>query len=365
MAINKSKEPTKDGRSWYFKTYYTTLSGEKKQYKSKKYALKKDAEEAERIFLISLTDKVESKDMTFRDLIDSFCDYQKDKVKITTYTNYNKSRKHLESLYKVKVSDFNINHFNYWKKEMNNKSLTIKTKNTMYKFLKSIINYGIRYLDLDFNKVENKMTCFSNPNELKKEMLFWTYDEFCKFIEQENDLKYKAYFETLYYCGLRKGEANALTWKDIDFNKHTLLINKNLTLKITGQEYIILPPKTKSSIRTLPIPKVLENDLKMLYNEYVKYVNYSDTWFVYGGSVPLKDTTIASRKHNHCIKAQIKEIRIHDFRHSCASLLIRNGASVGLVAKYLGHSNITTTLNTYTHMFKNEMDDIVDIINNL
>ena len=63
--------------------------------------------------------------------------------------------------------------------------------------------------------------------------------------------------------------------------------------------------------------------------------------------------------------AKIKRIRLHDFRHSCASLLINNGASIALVAKYLGHSDISTTLNTYTHMFKNEMSDIINIINNL
>ena len=365
MSVNKSKEPTKDGRSWYFKTYYTTLSGETKQYKSRKYALKKDAEEAQRLFLMNTYNNTEFNDITFKDLINNYCDFQKDKVKVSSYNNYHKNINHLSLLFKIKIKDFTLSHFNNWKNYINSTDLSTTTKNNIYKFFKAVINYGKKYLDLDFNKIDLKMTNFSNPNELKKEMLFWTYEEFNKFIGYEKELKYKAYFETLYYCGLRKGEANALTWKDINFNNHTLLVNKNLTLKIKGEEYVILPPKTKNSIRTLPIPKVLENDLKMLYNEYKKYSNYSDDWFVYGGSTPLKDTTITSRKHNHCLEANIKEIRIHDFRHSCASLLIRNGASISLVAKYLGHSKITTTLNTYTHMFQNEMNDIVNIIDNL
>lgn len=61
----------------------------------------------------------------------------------------------------------------------------------------------------------------------------------------------------------------------------------------------------------------------------------------------------------------LKNIRIHDLRHSCASLLINQGVSISLVAKFLGHSNIATTLNTYTHLFKNEFDDIINIINKL
>ena len=64
-------------------------------------------------------------------------------------------------------------------------------------------------------------------------------------------------------------------------------------------------------------------------------------------------------------KDEVKQIRIHDFRHSCASLLINNGANIMIVAKYLGHAKIDETLNTYSHLFKNKMDDIVNLMNKL
>lgn len=60
--------------------------------------------------------------------------------------------------------------------------------------------------------------------------------------------------------------------------------------------------------------------------------------------------------------ARVKDIRIHDFRHSCASLLIDSGANITLVAKYLGHTKIDETLNTYSHMYQNRLDTIVKII---
>ena len=63
--------------------------------------------------------------------------------------------------------------------------------------------------------------------------------------------------------------------------------------------------------------------------------------------------------------ARVKDIRIHDFRHSCASLLIDSGANITLVAKYLGHSKIDETLNTYAHMFQNKLNNIISIIDNL
>lgn len=235
----------------------------------------------------------------------------------------------------------------------------------MYKFFRSVLHYAEKYYDYNFTKVLNKMNGFENPNELKKEMLFYTYEEFIKFIEKIDDIKYKTFFETLYYCGLRKGEANALNWNDIDFDNKVIRINKNLTQKIKGEKYVILPPKTKSSRRLLPIPEKLLNDLKMLYNEYSKYENFSKNWFIFGGIFPLSDTSIQNKQDLACKLSGTKKIRIHDFRHSTASLLISNGASVTLVSKYLGHSDISTTLNTYTHMFKNELDDIVKAINNL
>lgn len=100
------------------------------------------------------------------------------------------------------------------------------------------------------------MTNFNNPNE-KKEMQFFT-------------------FEVLYYCGLRQGEVQALTWKDITFvndNEVLVKINKTLTSRIKGKKYVILTPKTKISYRTLPVKnKQLISDLKLLKEKCKKYV---------------------------------------------------------------------------------------------
>ena len=364
MAIVKLK-PTKDGRQYSFKVRYTALDGSNKQYLSKKYALKKEAQEAERQFLLTLTEKVNKPTMTFKDLFIELDSYKKNTIKITSYENYPKMYNHLKSLNNIRVCDFNITHFNLWKEEMNKTAYSTTYKNNIYKFLRMTLNFANTYLNINTTPILNKMTGFNNPNELKKEMEFYTYDEFKKFIDQETETKYKAYFETLYYCGLRRGEANALNWNDVDFVNHTININKNLSSKIKGKKYIIIPPKTKTSNRILPIPGILYNDLKILYNEYSKYDNFDKNWFVFGGLFPLADTTVQVKRDRNCELAHIKRIRIHDFRHSCASLLINNGASITLVAKYLGHSNISTTLNTYTHMFKNEFDEIINTINNL
>ena len=83
---------------------------------------------------------------------------------------------------------------------------------------------------------------------------------------------------------------------------------------------------------------------------------------MFGNIDPLAATTLLDRKTKNAFMARVKDIRIHDFRHSCASLLIDSGANITLVAKYLGHSKIDENLNTYSHMYQNRLDTIVNII---
>ena len=97
----------------------------------------------------------------------------------------------------------------------------------------------------------------------------------------------------------------------------------------------------------------------------MKYKNFKESWFVFGDEAPLRAEMLRHEKNRVARDAKIKQIRIHDFRHSCASLLINNGASILIVARYLGHTKIDETLNTYSHLFKNKLDDIVNMINDL
>ncbi len=83
------------------------------------------------------------------------------------------------------------------------------------------------------------------------------------------------------------------------------------------------------------------------------------------GIEPFSVSSVRGHHANNCKKAGLKHIRCHDFRHSCASLLINNGASVTMVAKYLGHTKIDMTLNTYSHMFQSALDEVINIINDL
>ena len=145
MAIRQVRESewTKDGRKWIYETRYNN-----KTYKSKKYLTKKEAINAEREFLNEMDKKHNPSEMTLGGLFEEHYEYQKDKVKATTLTNYGKKVKHFDSLKNIKLSDLNINHIEKWKKEMNETNLATRTKNDLFKYLKSALNIKNGYVDM-------------------------------------------------------------------------------------------------------------------------------------------------------------------------------------------------------------------------
>ena len=92
---------------------------------------------------------------------------------------------------------------------------------------------------------------------------------------------------------------------------------------------------------------------------------FNDSYFVIGDIAPQISSTITARKNRNCEIAGVKQIRIHDFRHSCAFLLIYKGANIITVSKFLGHTKIEETLNTYTHLYKNALTDITALIDDM
>lgn len=371
MPVYKAKKPSKDGKIYFFKTNYTDVFGKHKQKSSKLFKTKTEAREAELQFLNELNGNHKAPmEMTFEDLYLKFREFQDDKIRDTTKKNYENKLKHITPFLKIKCKNYSIEHYEKWKKDLNkNPELSTSTKNDILKFWKSILNYGRDWFGFEFNHVYRKMTNFNNPNEMRKEMDFYTYDEFKQFIACEDDLYYRCLWEVFYYCGLRRGEGRGLQWSDIDFEKKLLHVTKQVISDgDSNANWHFGKPKTNASYRTIPICDALLDDLKKYYDHVSKYTNFTKSFFVLGksgGTEPFSPTAVRDRKKEIAEKAKLKVIRLHDFRHSCASLLIHMGANITLVSKFLGHSKIEETLNTYTHMFKSAMDNVVNLINDI
>ena len=113
------------------------------------------------------------------------------------------------------------------------------------------------------------------------------------------------------------------------------------------------------------MPEILVNSLKKAKLEAKQLNGFNENYFVAGDAFPISSNALADRKNTNCEKADVKQIRLHDFRHSCASLLVNKGANVQVVAKYLGHTKVEETLKTYSHLFTSTLDEVVAVIDNL
>lgn len=364
MAIYETKNPTKDGRKYYFRIKYKDILGNVHDYSSPKYKNKRDAENEEAKYRIKvMNNETLLENLTLGQIYTKYSLNKENTLKKQTITKIENQFKHLQELSNVKINDLKYSHIELLKHNLDKKHLSIEYKNKIIRLLMSIIRFSNKYYNTSLELI--KFCELYKNKELKKEMEFFTYDEYKKFDSVIDEFDWHTFFEILYFMGLRQGELQALQFKDLDLKKETMSISKTLTTKLKGEKWTISPPKTKTSIRLLPIPKRVLNDLKNALNEAKKFKDYESTWFIFGNSIPFKETTIQAHKNKYCKLVGVKQIRIHDFRHSCASLLINQGASISLVSKYLGHANISITLKTYTHMYKSELETIKNVLDNL
>lgn len=364
MAIYKGT-PTKDGRIYLFRIKYKDIFGNVVDYKSQKYKTKKEASDAEAEYRIKINKhEINRSNPTLDEIFNEWFLEHSQIVKIQTANKIKERYKHLNKIKNIRINDFNLDNYKIFINDLRNKNMSVDHSNKILAVLKQIIKYSKKYYNTS-DKMLDYIENFKSVNKQVKEMDFFTYNEYLKFDSVIKEHEWHTFFEILYFLGLRQGECQALTWNDIDLNKKEIKIKKTLTTKLKGIEFTISTPKTKNSTRTLPLPKNVLNDLKMMYNKANEYKDFNNNWFIFGNSIPFKESTIQKHKNEYCKEANLKQIRIHDFRHSCASFLINKGASITLVSKYLGHSKVSITLDIYSHFYKSELNNIVEIINNL
>ena len=378
MAIYQDKTKsgnvikTKDGRSWYFRVYYTDKYGNRKQKKSAKYFKKIEAQDSERTFLDKINGNNEKdKNLTFFKVYNDWITYKKTQLKITTFYNLEKNtKKNILSFFEnYKLYSININSMNEWMKYITNMNCSISYKNSMIGYCREIFNYAKDNYDFDY-KVINKIyniredSAFINNNIKNAEWNFWTYDEWNKFIKSVDNDYYNLIFNFLYYTGLREGELFALNWNDIDFENKKLIINKSLTNKIGNKSYAITTPKTKNSNRIIDIDNELIIKLKKHYNDEKRIYNFNKNMFVFGNIKYMTATTLRRNLYEYIKKAKVKKITPHGFRHSHVSLLIDLGCDSRDVANRIGDT-VQIVESTYYHMFPKKQSSTVNKLNEL
>ena len=255
-----------------------------------------------------------------------------------------------------------------WKRYINDKKLSIRTKQNCYKELNACFNYWIKLELLVVNPVA-KAGNFRDAYEGKKEMDFYSLEEFNKFnsallkeAEETDVYDFYVFFNIAFWTGCRKGEIHALRWDR--YHDSLLEIKESVNQKnINGYE--TTPPKNKSSIRDVTVPQQLKTILDEHKQRAMLLPDFTEDKYICGYYKPLADTSIEKKNIKIAKDADLKHIRIHDFRHSHASMLLGNGAPLLAISKRLGHSTVDQTSRTYVHLLKKESDKLVSILDNL
>lgn len=368
MSVRKipKNRITKDGRSYAFIVTEYGLDGKRHQHQSKAYMTYDEAYRAEQAYLNKYKDIDVNPHITFYQAYLKVYDYKKDKIRATTLKTYRDRIHFMKLFWDVELVDLDADIYQRWRNQMNKTDLSDRYKTDIQKLIKTICNYAEKQWDFNLRKFYNKLEPFKTPGAIKKEMDVYKPEEFYKFISVVNDIQMRCLYKALYYCGLRRGEARGLTWDCIDLNNNRLYVKKQIVVADATQpkRWKIAPPKTKKSIRTLPLSNDLKNDLIELYNKFKQFKNFKDNWFVFGDMEPITVHKMNYQNEKNAENAGVKRINLHGFRHSCASMLINNNVNISVVSNYLGHADIEETLNTYTHMFENKLYEVADYIDN-
>lgn len=343
MPVYKNEEKN----TWYTSFYYTDWTGQRKRKKKEGFTRKKDAVEYEQNFKARYSGSCT--DMTFGQVTALYLEDCKIRQKPTSYAVKESGiNKHVLPYFKdLLINSISVTHIRQWQNELlNSEKYSENYLHTQNTYLSGIFNYAMKFYGLTKNPAKE---CGKIRGK-RPELQFWTLEQFNSFIEIYKD-KYPEYpiFMLLFWTGMRSGELLALTLNDFDFEKHTVRINK--TYHRLDKQDLVLTPKTECSNREVILPPFIEDIIK----------EHSSKLYDYKPSDRLFNTTKFILKHRLDKGSQVAglpQIRVHDLRHSHASMLIHLGFSPLVIQERLGHENIETTLNTYSHLYPTQQSEL-------
>ncbi len=217
--------------------------------------------------------------------------------------------------------------------------------------LRTALNQAVRWEILS----RNPASLVDGPRVGHYEIRPFTPEEARAFLAAMKGDRLESLYSVALTIGLRQGEALGLCWKEVDLKMGYLRVSKQLQ-RFDGETRLV-EPKTARSRRTLALPASITRSLRehrdrQLEERAAAGDRWTETDLVFTTTTgrPIDATKISKDFHRHLDRAGLAQRRFHDLRHSCATLLLVQGVSPRVVMEVLGHSQISLTMNTYTHV---------------
>ena len=223
----------------------------------------------------------------------------------------------------------------------------------IHRIIGSILQRAVEWNILASNVAENAKP----PKTEHKEMKVYNEAQTVQMLSalEAEPVRHRALISIAVLAGLRRGECLGLEWSDIDFEGHTITIQRQ-SQYIEGRGLITTAPKTRGSKRTVAIPETLTYLLRTLKAEQNQTrLRIGELWhdndrlFTTWNGEPMHPGSISKWFRGFQTRAGLPHIRFHDLRHISATLMITAGVDVKTVSKRLGHQQTSTTMNIYSH----------------
>lgn len=337
--------------------YFDKETNKRKQKNMGSYPLKRDAnkmlnEVKEEIYKEEL---LLPNEMILQDFLLDFLEKYKMNLSITTYNCYMRICKKyiIPLLGDIKLCDIRPIHIQNYVDDL----LDLLTPQTIKVHL-NILNLALkRAYRLKLIK-ENVVQFVEVPKNKKYKNEIYNAEDMKKLLEKSRETSLELPIILASGLGLRISEILGLTWNNIDFNDFTITIDK-ITVRDKGQ-VILKEPKTESSIRTISAPKEIILMLKQLKKDRLAAKlrgekSHRELIFYDKNLNPIAQDVLSKKFRYFLQENNLKHIRFHDLRHSHVTMLIDAKVPIKVISERVGHSNVNTTLNIYSHALR-EMD---------
>lgn len=280
----------------------------------------------------------------------------------------------LEDLQPIHLQDFYDTQYKRVLTKGKNKGKLVSksTVNHYYHNINKALNDAVQLRIIPYNP--NTGTIVEPPDDYIAS--YYTEDECMELLEKVKNTPLELIVNIATYYGLRRSEVIGLKWNAIDFTNNRITIKHKVTEATIDNKRVLVKKnklKNKTSYRSLPLVNDVRNLLlaekqkqienKKLYgNAYKNKENYI---CVYDDGEIIKPDTLTRKFPDFLVENGMDEIRLHDLRHSCASLLLANGVSMKEIQEWLGHSSYNTTANIYAHLYSNSKENSANIMSNV
>ena len=320
--------------------------------------------------------KETTEDVLFTDFLYSFLEIKKQQVEPITFDSYTKEANTISAYFKnmrVKLKDLKPYHIEGFYKSQYEKGLSGNTVLHFHILIRECLQYAFKN---DFVNV-NVADKVNRPKTEGYKASFYSADEIEKLFEviKEHECRLPIMLTAMY--GFRRSEVLGLKWQAIDFdNKLIYIQHKVIETQLDGERLIYKADKmkNKTSHRVLPLlPQAEELLLKkkenIEKNKEMLGKSYNDKYWDYVCVDNIGRLILPNRLTKNFIKIlrknNLRKIRFHDLRHSCASIMLANGVPMKQIQEWLGHADFGTTANIYSHLDYTTKQNSANTISNV